>query len=67
MLSFDLMGKTIILMLESGKLTWEQFASTVSVSDRPKEYKDLASFTKNKGKVSKRLFKQDEWAKMGQE
>jgi hypothetical protein len=61
-LSFDITGMTLFLMLETGTLTWEQYSEMVPPDQRPNEYKDLASFTKNKGKVSKRWEKESEWA-----
>ena len=59
-LSFDPTVMTLTLMLEAGTITWEDYAAFVPVDQRPHEYKDLASFMKNKGKVSKRWEKESE-------
>lgn len=57
MLEYDL----LLILLESGRITYEEYRNKVPDHSVPKEYKTFTLFLKNKGKASKRVSKQSEW------
>ena len=57
MLEYDL----YLILLEQGRISYEEYRNKVPAHLVPNEYKTLLLFIKNRGKASKRVSKQAEW------
>lgn len=61
LLSFDVTGQVMVELLEQGYLTWVIYSDLVAPEHRPREYKDLPAYLRNKERAPERRKKLAAW------